>query len=93
MIGRLKFAYDRWRGNVGIGQFLLTVYIAITVGNFPLWLMVVLLIASVFYTVFFDLKYILPSENQTSAEKNPVLMEILNHIRYLTNDKTKHRKG
>jgi hypothetical protein len=79
-IGKAKFFYERWRSNVGIGQFVLTVYIAIKVGNFPIWLFIVLFVASVIYTLLIDLKYILPKENLTTTLKNPFMVEVMNKI-------------
>ncbi len=77
-----KFIFERWRANVGIGQFFLTVYIAV-VNGFPLWLLIVLIILSVGYTVIYDIKYVYPREVEEGFKNNPPMKEMLDILRRL----------
>jgi hypothetical protein len=75
-IGKAKFIVERWRSNVGMGQFLLTSYIAIKVGDFPIWLFISFFIVSIAYTIWCDIKYIYPTESAIGFQKNPEFMEM-----------------
>ena len=75
-LGKAKFILERWRGNVGMAQFLLTSYIAIKVGNFPVWLFVSLIIISAVYTIWYDIRYIYPTESATGFKMNPEMLAL-----------------
>ena len=76
-LGKAKFILERWRSNVGIAQFFMTSYIAIKVGS-PIifWLFAGLLILSVIYTIFYDIKHIYPTESATGLKMNPEFQEM-----------------
>lgn len=89
-LGKANFILKRWRDNVGMGQFLLTSYIAIMIGKFPLWLFILFVIVSAIYTIWYDLKYIYPKENLSSSELNPawtMQMDLLKEIRDKVSEK------
>jgi hypothetical protein len=75
-----KFVFERWRSNVGIGQFAMTVYIAI-VNGFPIWLLLIGIIGSIIYTIRYDIPKIYPTETSDGFTNNPLNMEMLNILR------------
>ncbi len=78
-IGKAKFLWERWRSNIGIISFVLVVRLNLI--QSPIWLgwFVIGFVLSVIY-LWVDLKYILPRENQTSTEKNPFFVEMMEKI-------------
>jgi ABC-type bacteriocin/lantibiotic exporter with double-glycine peptidase domain len=79
-IGKAKFLWERWRSNIGIISFFLVIRLNLI--QSPIWWgwFVIGFVLSMIY-LWIDLKYILPRENQTSSEKNPFLVEMMDDIK------------
>ena len=75
-----KFVFERWRSNVGIGQFAMTVFIAV-VNGFPVWLLTLFIIISIIYTVKYDIPKIYPTETADGFTNNPLNLEMLTILR------------
>ncbi|MFA5349237.1 MAG: hypothetical protein WC309_02620 [Candidatus Paceibacterota bacterium] len=83
-----KFIFERWRSNVGIGQFIMTVFIAVANG-FPIWLLIIFIVLSILYTIKYDIPRIYPQETSDGFANNPLNMEMLNILREWKNEKDK----
>jgi hypothetical protein len=79
-IGKWKFIFERFRGWLGIISLLLSVRMNILLSPiawywYPIGLIGALII------VYLDMRFIVSGENDTSARKNPVIMEILETVK------------